>query len=145
MTVHAAEDVVYIHGGYSREKKVLSQSGKSGGGKTEGIVHQDTWMLNLKPALAPAAAGGARGKLDLTKLNWQKVLRPFEIDFCGSNLSSFFLQVSKKGAAPSPRCGAVMATFKNKGIMFGGVYDNEGHGHSMTSKFYNDLYALDFD
>jgi hypothetical protein len=77
MTIHAADDIIYIHGGYSREKKAVSSTGggkSSGSGKTEGVVHQDTWMLNMKPSLAAAAAGGARGKLDLSKLTWQKVI-----------------------------------------------------------------------
>ena len=80
MTVHAAEDIIYIHGGYSREKRAVSASGTAGASKsskTEGVVHQDTWMLNMKPSLAAAATGGAggsaRAKLDMSKLTWQKV------------------------------------------------------------------------
>jgi hypothetical protein len=132
MMLHAAEDTVYIHGGYSREKKAVNSSGKHTGGKTEGVVHQDTWMINLKPLLGgtaggggATASGGAKGKLDFSKVTWQKV--------------------SRKGSVPSTRSGMAILSYKNKGIVFGGVKDEEGHGHSMTSTFYNDLYAFDFD
>ncbi|CAM9106705.1 unnamed protein product, partial [Ectocarpus fasciculatus] len=124
MSVHALDDVLYVHGGYSREKRTAT--GPSGQKKkaTEGVVHQDTWMMNLRPALS-AGAGAAKGRLDASRLTWQKV--------------------SKKGTAPPPRCGAVIVPFKNKGIVFGGVMDQEGLGHSMVSTFYNDIYAFDFD
>ena len=36
------------------------------------------------------------------------------------------LQITKKGHYPSPRCGAVMSVYKNKGLFFGGVFDDEG-------------------
>ena len=47
-----------------------------------------------------------------------------------------FSQITKKGHYPSPRCGAVMAVYKNKGLFFGGVFDDEGssmHKHSLYS------------
>jgi hypothetical protein len=53
--------------------------------------------------------------------------------------------VSKKGHAPSARCGAVMTLYKNKGVLFGGVFDDEGLQHSMISTFYNDMYAFDLE
>lgn len=123
MSVHANEDILYVHGGYSREKRVVSGSGGAQKKSTEGIVHQDSWMMNLKPALG--GAGAVKGKLDTSRLTWQKVAR--------------------KGAALPPRCGAVVVPFKNKGIVFGGVMDQEGLGHSMVSTFYNDIYAFDFE
>jgi hypothetical protein len=38
-----------------------------------------------------------------------------------------------------------MITYKNKGIYFGGVFDDEGPRHTIQSSFYNDLYAFDFE
>jgi hypothetical protein len=55
------------------------------------------------------------------------------------------MQISNKGSPPSPRCGASMVTYKNKGLYFGGVFDSEGPRHSILSMFYNDLYAFDFE
>ena len=52
---------------------------------------------------------------------------------------------SKKGSPPSVRSGASMTVYRNKAILFGGVFDQEGHQHSMQSTFYNDLYAFDMD
>jgi hypothetical protein len=129
MTVYAQDDTIFVHGGYSREKVMVTQ--KTSGGQQqkksmEGVVHQDTWVINLKPAISAAAtATAAKGKLDTSKLSWQRIAR--------------------KGTPPPPRCGAVMVPFKNKGIVFGGVMDTEGLGHSMVSTFYNDIYAFDFE
>ena len=93
---------------------------KQAGIKNEGYVHTDVWVLNLVAAL------GARGSaLDVQKCTWQKV--------------------SKKGHMPSPRCGAVMTLYKNKGLLFGGVHDDEGPRHSLTSRFFADLFAFDME
>jgi hypothetical protein len=119
-----------------------------------------------------------------------------------------YIQITKKGHYPTPRCGAVMTVYKNKGIFyhviifiiltylyaytytyictyiciyiyiyiymymyiftyryiyiyinmnsyiyiyiytniglfFGGVFDDEGPNHCMTSCFYNEMYAFD--
>jgi hypothetical protein len=65
-------------------------------------------MINLKAFLSSEGSGsnGGRVFLDSSKSIWQKIVR--------------------KGHYPSPRCGAAMTTFKNKAILFGGVYDDEG-------------------
>lgn len=83
------------------------------------------WMIALKSMLATAgsSAVGGRATLDVSKCSWQKL--------------------SKKGRGPSPRSGAVMAYYKNKGILFGGVHDEEGPRHSIISTFFNDMYAFD--
>lgn len=94
MALHASEDVVYIYGGYSKEK--------SEGSRQEGKIHEDMWLLNLKPCLP----SGKSTSLELSKATWQKI--------------------SRKGDYPSPRCGGVMTVYKNKAILFGGVYDTEG-------------------
>eukprot|EP00981_Chlorochromonas_danica_P001943 scaffold402_cov166-Ochromonas_danica.AAC.1 len=130
MCVHTAEDVLYIMGGYSKEKVSGSgggSGGAGGGGGKEGRVHEDMWMIALKPAL-PAVrggGGGAGGGLDVSKLSWQKV--------------------SRKGDYPTARSGAVMTVFKNKALSFGGVVDEEQPGHTLLSTFYNDLRAFDLD
>jgi hypothetical protein len=112
----------------------------------EGRVHEDVWALLLKPTLAGAAAAGgmhcalmhcyaqgitirrtrtvladaskltplcvtvgAKGglsALDLGKANWQKI--------------------SRKGDFPSTRCGSAVTMYKNKALLFGGVFDEEG-------------------
>jgi hypothetical protein len=113
MSLHSAEDIIYIYGGYSKEK--------SDGARQEGKIHEDMWMLNLKPCLP----SGKSTNLELTKAIWQKI--------------------SRKGDYPSSRCGAVMTAYKNKGVLFGGVYDTEGPRHSIISTFYNDLYAFDME
>ena len=38
-----------------------------------------------------------------------------------------------------------MVGYKNKAIVFGGVYDEEGPHHSLQSVFYNDMYAFDME
>jgi hypothetical protein len=103
--MHAAEDAVYIYGGYSKEKVT--------GSYKEGKVHEDVWVLMLKPALGSAGAaagggggGGGKGSLDPSKATWQKV--------------------SRKGDFPSSRCGSAIAMYKSKALLFGGVHDEEG-------------------
>jgi hypothetical protein len=54
-------------------------------------------------------------------------------------------KISKKGHYPSPRCGAAMVVYKNKGLVVGGVFDDEGPQHSMSSTFYADMFAFDME
>lgn len=77
MCVHAADDTVYIFGGYSKEKVP--------GQKKEGKIHEDMWMLNLRPVVGTAggSAVGGRSVIDPQKAAWQRV--------------------TKKGHFPSPR------------------------------------------
>lgn len=93
MFLHAGEDILYIFGGYSKQKE---------GSKQEGRIHEDMWMLHLKPGLSSTKSS----HLDVDKLVWQKC--------------------SRKGDYPSPRCGAVAIAYKNKALVFGGVFDSEG-------------------
>ncbi len=93
MFLHTSEDVLYIYGGYSKQKE---------GSKHEGRIHEDMWMLPLKPCLS----GGKSSNLDFSKLAWQKIAR--------------------KGDYPSPRCGVATGIYKNKVLVFGGVCDHEG-------------------
>jgi hypothetical protein len=48
MSVYAAEDMLFVYGGYSREKDSTSTS------KNEGRIHEDLWQLNLKQLLVNA-------------------------------------------------------------------------------------------
>ena len=131
MTLHTTEDILYIFGGFSKEKESLSvNSNNNNGQKKEGRIHEDMWSMNLRVLLATAggtsASGGSSGGrvvLDTTKALWQRV--------------------SRKGHYPSQRCGFAMAAFKNKALLFGGVFDEEGLQHSMSSMFYSDMYAFD--
>lgn len=45
----------------------------------------------------------------------------------------------KQGFNPSPRVGCSMVFHKNRGIMFGGVYDYDEGEESIDSQFYNSL------
>jgi N-acetylneuraminic acid mutarotase len=124
MFVHQGEDLIYIFGGYSKEKQSSSGGGGGGGSKQESVIHEDMWVLNLKPLIANVA-NVRTGLLDWNKLAWQRIAR--------------------KGETPSPRCGSVVTVYKNKALLFGGVYDVEGPRHSIFSTFYNDLFAFDMD
>ncbi|KAL3231132.1 Kelch repeat-containing protein 3 [Nakaseomyces bracarensis] len=47
----------------------------------------------------------------------------------------------KQGFQPSARVGCSMAYHKNRGILFGGVYDYEETEESLESEFFNDLFS----
>jgi hypothetical protein len=79
------------------------------------------WSLPLKGCINVSKSN----TVDIDKLTWQKI--------------------SRKGDYPTPRCGSVATTYKNKVIVFGGVFDSEGPRHSLVSKFYDDLFAFDMD
>ena len=133
MVVNTADDTLFLYGGFSKEKLATVQEGKK-----EGHTHDDLWILDMKPALGLARTGdsgegsekkdacgdgsGARG-LDFSRVSWAKL--------------------SKKGAFPSTRSGAVMTLYKNKGILFGGVHDSEEPRHGMKSVFHDDMFLLD--
>lgn len=141
MVVHPTDDTIFMYGGFSKEKLAIVEAGKR-----EGHTHDDLWMIDMKPALSQseegdgAKAGGSppkkrggggegdasasdSGGLDVSKIGWTKL--------------------SKKGSYPSPRSGAVMAFYKNKGILFGGVHDNEEPRHGLKSRFHDDMFTLD--
>lgn len=42
-------------------------------------------------------------------------------------------------AGDSPRSGASMAIFKNRAVLFGGVYDEDVSEEKLESTFYNEL------
>ncbi|KAG7661800.1 KEL3 [[Candida] subhashii] len=47
----------------------------------------------------------------------------------------------KQGFVPSPRVGCSLVYHKNRGILFGGVYDFEESEEQLDSEFYNSLYS----
>ncbi|KAG7194852.1 uncharacterized protein KQ657_003954 [Scheffersomyces spartinae] len=51
----------------------------------------------------------------------------------------------KQGFVPSPRVGCSMVYHKNRGIMFGGVYDYEESEEQLDSIFYNSLHAYQIE
>ncbi|KAH9129334.1 hypothetical protein AeMF1_000620 [Aphanomyces euteiches] len=54
-------------------------------------------------------------------------------------------RLSRKGHPPTPRSGATMTVYKNRAILFGGVFDEEGRRHELKSVFYNDMFAYDME
>lgn len=51
----------------------------------------------------------------------------------------------KQGFNPSPRVGCSLTYHKNRGIMFGGVYDIEENEEQIDSEFYNNLYSYQLE
>lgn len=51
----------------------------------------------------------------------------------------------KQGFIPSPRVGCSLVYHKNRGIMFGGVYDYEESEEQLESEFYNNLYSYNLE
>jgi len=51
----------------------------------------------------------------------------------------------KSGFAPSPRSGATMAVHKNRGILFGGVFDEDVSEEKLESTFFNELFTYQID
>lgn len=51
----------------------------------------------------------------------------------------------KQGFTPSPRVGCSLVFHKNRGIMFGGVYDYEESEENIESEFFNSLYSYQLE
>lgn len=51
----------------------------------------------------------------------------------------------KQGFNPSPRVGCSMVFHKNRGILFGGVFDFEESEEQIDSEFYNNLYSYQIE
>ena len=141
MVLHASEDCIFLYGGFSKEKMAVQDSSRK-----EAQVHDDMWMLDLRPVLGlisqkdddgeSAASGAAavkKGKKDKEK--------PVEPVFDASK--AVWSKVAKKGVAPSIRSGAVIVPYKSRALLFGGVFDEETAGHGMHSVFYSDMYSYD--
>ncbi|EMG46134.1 KEL3 Kelch repeat-containing protein 3 [Candida maltosa Xu316] len=52
-----------------------------------------------------------------------------------------FERRKKQGSLPSPRVGCSLVYHKNRGMLFGGVYDFEESEENLDSEFYNQLYT----
>ncbi|KAK6465194.1 hypothetical protein DFJ63DRAFT_8947 [Scheffersomyces coipomensis] len=52
-----------------------------------------------------------------------------------------FERKKKQGSSPTARVGCSLVYHKNRGIMFGGVYDYEESEEQLDSEFYNTLYS----
>ncbi|KAG0372311.1 hypothetical protein BGX24_000425 [Mortierella sp. AD032] len=51
----------------------------------------------------------------------------------------------KSGSAPSARSGCAMAPYKNRAVLFGGVYDDDVNEETLESTFFNELYTYQID
>ena len=101
-------DVALIQGGYSKLKNPTT--------KSEAKVHNDAWMLHLKPILQNKPP------------TWER------------------LSVKNRSAAsPMARSGTASVTYKNRMLVFGGVVDEEQLHHKVESVFFNDLFAFDLE
>jgi N-acetylneuraminic acid mutarotase len=123
MVVYTVDDCIYMYGGFSKEKMALQDATRK-----EAHIHDDMWMLDLKPVLG---LNKEKDKKDKAKDNI------FDAD------KAIWSKLSKKGINPSIRCGSVMTNYKiNKILLFGGVYD-EDSGHGLKSVFHSDLFSFD--
>ncbi|KAF8947341.1 hypothetical protein BGZ47_009528 [Haplosporangium gracile] len=51
----------------------------------------------------------------------------------------------KSGSAPSARSGCAMAPYKNRAVLFGGVYDDDVNEETLESTFFNELWTYQID
>ncbi|KAF2731733.1 galactose oxidase [Polyplosphaeria fusca] len=122
-----------LYGGYSRVKtaaggnKQQQAKGKKGGGGGPASrmvlkpkVHEDAWFLRITPPASDAPSG------TLPTVSWER---------------------RKKPANPPnpPRAGATMAFHKGRGIMFGGVHDEEESEEGIDSEFFNTLFIWNIE
>ena len=85
------------------------------GDLSEGKIHTDAWSLNLKPLES------------------------------GDDALPVWNRLTRKGEYPSPRVSVSGVSYKHRLLVFGGVLDEEQEHHTITSIFYNDLFALDME
>ena len=159
MTLHPTEDVIYVQGGLSKEKLAIQKEASVAGDRNsrkEATVHDDLWALDLKPIVGlpeenqadiseGAAAGGGKEK-ESSKRKGKDKEKGKEKDSAASAFDpqmAVWNKISRKGANPSSRCGSAMCYFKNKAILFGGVFDEEQANNRMKSIFHNDIYSFD--
>ena len=57
MCLHPTDDLLYIYGGYSKEKQIAANPTSSVGNKKEAKIHDDMWCVNLKQMLASENQG----------------------------------------------------------------------------------------
>ncbi|KAH7046148.1 galactose oxidase [Linnemannia elongata] len=51
----------------------------------------------------------------------------------------------KSGSAPSARSGCAMAPYKNRAVLFGGVFDDDVNEETLESTFFNELWTYQID
>lgn len=112
-----------MYGGYSRVRTTVAanKQAKAGAQGQRNVmrpkVHQDCFLLRVTPAATEAAAPAVR---------WEKRKQPAN--------------------APKPtRAGATMAHHKGRGLLFGGVHDEEMSEEAMDSEFFNALFAWNIE
>ena len=127
------DDSLIIHGGFSKLMKGNSlarshgsrpQQQQSDDQAEESItaetkVHNDTWVLRLKPLLAskPPTWERLTSSVQRTSLDFQR--------------------------SPNGRAGTTSIAYKDRLLVFGGVIDAENFHHKLNSKFYNTLFCFD--
>eukprot|EP00523_Entomoneis_sp_CCMP467_P022760 CAMPEP_0168829198 /NCGR_PEP_ID=MMETSP0727-20121128/898_1 /TAXON_ID=265536 /ORGANISM="Amphiprora sp., Strain CCMP467" /LENGTH=779 /DNA_ID=CAMNT_0008882403 /DNA_START=3521 /DNA_END=5860 /DNA_ORIENTATION=+ len=122
------EDCLIVHGGFSKLSKgnSLSRTHANDRGDatitSETKVHNDTWVLRLKPILSNKPPSWER----LTSSVQRNALRSLN-------------------SSPDGRAGTASVAFKNRMVSFGGVVDAENLHHKLNSVFYADLFAFDIE
>lgn len=116
------EQGAVIYGGYSRVKASAATGGSNKkGAKPTGSSRSATY----KPVMYQDT-WLLRMDPDLSKARWERRKKP--------------------GNPPNPpRVGVTMAWHKGRGILFGGVRDEEDTEESLDSEFFNDLFAWGTD
>ncbi|PWW75890.1 galactose oxidase [Tuber magnatum] len=116
------EQGAVLFGGYSRVK---SSSVPSAGNKKGGGSKASSGSVAWKPVIHQDT-WFLRMDRDLTKVRWERRKKP--------------------GNPPNPpRVGVTMAWHKGRGILFGGVKDEEDSDEGLESTFFNDLFAWGID
>ncbi|KAH0613565.1 uncharacterized protein H6S33_005451 [Morchella sextelata] len=116
---HEAGAVIY--GGYARVKTSALPSAGKKGAKAQGSSKSVTY----KPVMYQDT-WLLRMDPDLSKVRWERRKKP--------------------GNPPNPpRVGVTMAWHKGRGILFGGVRDEEETEEALDSEFFNDLFAWGTD
>ncbi|ORY65968.1 uncharacterized protein BCR38DRAFT_428905 [Pseudomassariella vexata] len=120
------EQGAVLYGGYSRVKTTVSAN-KSAKGAAQGqrnilkpLIHQDCFYLRITqpPADSPPNT--------LPNVRWERRKKPAN--------------------TPNPaRAGTTMTYHKGRGIMFGGVHDEEQSEEGMDSEFFNQMFAWNIE
>lgn len=108
------EQGAVIYGGYARVKASAAASGgRKGVGSRSSVTYKPVMYQDTWLLRMDA---------DLAKVRWERRKKP--------------------GNPPNPpRVGVTMAWHKGRGILFGGVRDEEDTEESLDSEFFNDLFA----
>ncbi|RYO88218.1 hypothetical protein DL766_009295 [Monosporascus sp. MC13-8B] len=115
-----------LFGGYSRVKTTVSAN-KSTKGASQGqrnilkpLIHQDCFFLRIAQPSADAVPGTP------PTVRWEKRKKP-------------------ANTPNPPRAGATMTYHRGRGILFGGVHDEEQSEEGMDSEFFNQLFTWNIE